>query len=73
MPREQTPDEVYGAIDSWLRAADDQQERTHHGAHPFDAEERKERDWHGLETAAREFAASYGPAAMVRCISEALR
>lgn len=36
-----------------------------------EAEER-ERDWVDLETTAREFIASYGAAAMLRCVSRAL-
>lgn len=66
MPREQAQDQEVGAIESWLKAEP---------AEPplFDDEERKQRDWFDLEIAAREFVKAYGPAAMVRCISEALR
>ncbi len=35
-------------------------------------EDLRERDWHDLETAAREFAKTYGVAAMLRCVSRIL-
>lgn len=35
-------------------------------------EDIRERDWHDLETAAREFIEVYGAAAMLRCVSRAL-
>jgi hypothetical protein len=63
----QTDDQMRAAIASWL-THDDERE-----AGPFDDEERKERDWHYLESEAREFVQRYGAAAMLRCVSEALR
>lgn len=35
-------------------------------------EERRERDWLALETAASDFVQTYGAAAMLRCVSRAL-
>jgi hypothetical protein len=66
MLREQSADRVIGAIDSWLRSEP-------HEPPVFDAEDRKERDWCDLENAAKDFVRTYGAAAMVRCISEALK
>ena len=37
------------------------------------AEERKAHDWQALEAEAREFVQQYGAAAMLRCVSEALK
>jgi hypothetical protein len=36
-------------------------------------EEQRERDWSSLEAAARDFVKTYGGAAMLRCVSEALK
>jgi hypothetical protein len=63
----QTDDQRTAAVASWLRDDDD------YTASPFDAEERKERDWHDLESDARDFVKRYGAAAMLRCVSEALK
>lgn len=38
-----------------------------------EAEADKERDWSRLEAEAREFVGRYGAAAMLRCVSEALK
>lgn len=35
-------------------------------------EDLRERDWHDLETAAREFIKTYGVSAMLRCVSRAI-
>jgi hypothetical protein len=35
-------------------------------------EDTRERDWHDLETAAREFIKTYGVSAMLRCVSRAI-
>lgn len=37
------------------------------------AEDRRERDWSDLESAAKDFVKVYGGAAMLRCVAEALR
>lgn len=37
------------------------------------AEERRERDWSDLEATVRDFVKVYGPAAMLRCISDVLK
>jgi hypothetical protein len=63
----QTDEQVAAAIASWLKHADERIDG------PFDAEECKERDWHYLESEAREFVQRYGAAAMLRCVSEALK
>ncbi len=39
----------------------------------LEAEERRERDYADLEAAARDFVQTYGPAAMLRCVSDALK
>jgi hypothetical protein len=64
-------DATIGAVDSWLRAADDAEGRSL--GEPFDVEERKALDWRDLESEARGFKERYGAAAMLRCVSDALR
>jgi hypothetical protein len=39
----------------------------------YAAEEQREREWHELEALARDFVKTYGGAAMIRCVSEALK
>jgi hypothetical protein len=64
-------DRTVAAVASWLRAADDAEGRAL--GEPFDVEERKALDWRDLESEARGFKERYGAAAMLRCVSDALR
>jgi hypothetical protein len=64
-------DKTVAAVESWLRAADDAEGRSL--GEPFDVEERKALDWRDLESEARSFKERYGAAAMLRCVSDALR
>lgn len=70
MPRDQTVDRVINAIDSWILRGE---EPWHLEPPDTEAEDRKERDWSYLEGEARQFVEKYGAAAMLRCISEALK
>jgi hypothetical protein len=64
-------DKTVAAVESCLRAADDAEGRSL--GEPFDVEERKALDWRDLESEARGFKERYGAAAMLRCVSDALR
>lgn len=73
MPREmQSYDKAIAAVATWLRTGDvDFQLEAEDAAAEQAAEERRERDWHDLESAARDFMQVYGVAAMLRCVSRA--
>jgi hypothetical protein len=65
---------VLGGHDAWKTTEPPQFELEAEDAKAQVAdEERRERDWHDLQAAASDFLKVYGAAAMVRCVSEALK
>ena len=63
-----------GPIWSWLDLFPEPSQFNGEDMRPMESvpEEVQERDWHELESAAREFVDIYGAAAMLRCVSRAL-